>query len=79
MDKQILIIDDERAIREMLHFSLRGENFTVLDAPDCATALKILAQQRPDLILLDWMLLIRIKYCWSIALNLITFFGLRLT
>lgn len=56
MDKQILIIDDERAIREMLHFSLRGENFTVLDAPDCATALKILAQQRPDLILLDWML-----------------------
>ncbi len=56
MNRQILIIDDEQAIREMLHFSLRGHNFKAIDAPDCATALQVLAQQRPDLILLDWML-----------------------
>lgn len=56
MNRQILIIDDEQAIREMLHFNLRGHNFEAIDAPDCTTALQILAKQRPDLILLDWML-----------------------
>ena len=53
MSKKILIIDDEQAIREMLHFTLRQHNFKVLGAADCASAMAILTKQQPDLILLD--------------------------
>jgi len=56
MGKKILIVDDEQAIREMLHFSLQQHGFSVLNATDCAMAIAILAKHRPDLILLDWML-----------------------
>ncbi len=52
----LLIIEDELAIRDMLRFSLPENEFSLIDAEDTSKAVKILADQAPDLILLDWML-----------------------
>ncbi len=54
--KQILIVEDERAIREMIAFGLKRAGFEVREAEDCRSARAALADRRPDLILIDWML-----------------------
>src|SRR6187401_938059 len=54
--KQILIVEDERPIREMIAFGLRRAGFEVREAEDCRTARAALADKRPDLLLVDWML-----------------------
>lgn len=54
--KKVLIVEDEQAIREMLAFHLSRAGFDVLEAEDCRTARELLADQRPDLALIDWML-----------------------
>jgi two-component system phosphate regulon response regulator PhoB len=54
--KQILVVEDERPIREMIAFGLRRAGFEVREAEDSRTARAALADQRPDLMLIDWML-----------------------
>jgi two-component system phosphate regulon response regulator PhoB len=54
--KQILIVEDERPIREMIAFGLKRAGFEVREAEDCRTARAALADKRPDLVLIDWML-----------------------
>jgi two-component system, OmpR family, phosphate regulon response regulator PhoB len=54
--KQVLIVEDERPIREMIAFGLKRAGFEVREAEDCRTARAALADQRPDLVLIDWML-----------------------
>jgi two-component system phosphate regulon response regulator PhoB len=54
--KQILIVEDERPIREMIAFGLKRAGFEVREAEDCRGARAALADRRPDLILIDWML-----------------------
>ena len=53
---KILIIEDEQAIREMIVFHLSRAGYEVLEAEDCRTAREILANEQPDLALIDWML-----------------------
>lgn len=53
---EILIVDDERAIREGLKNLLTGEGFDVRTARDGDDALKKIAERRPDLVLLDVMM-----------------------
>jgi len=52
----ILVVEDEKAIREMMRFTLQQEGFTVLEAGDANTMRALIADVQPDLILLDWML-----------------------
>lgn len=52
----VLIVEDDHAIREMLHRFLVAKNYVVKHAQDGEQALDILASINPDLILLDWML-----------------------
>ncbi|MEW6171898.1 MAG: response regulator transcription factor [Bacillota bacterium] len=52
----ILVADDEEPIRELLRFNLENEGFRTLFAADGETAMKLVQQRRPDLILLDLML-----------------------
>jgi two-component system phosphate regulon response regulator PhoB len=52
----ILIVEDEAAIREMTAFGLRRAGFEVAQAEDCRQARQMIADRRPELILLDWML-----------------------
>src|SRR5712675_2690459 len=54
--KQVLIVEDERPIREMIAFGLKRAGFEVREAEDSRTARSALADRRPDLMLVDWML-----------------------
>jgi two-component system phosphate regulon response regulator PhoB len=54
--RQILIVEDEQPIREMIAFSLRRAGFEVSEAEDSRRARVQLADSRPDLVLIDWML-----------------------
>lgn len=53
---KILIVEDEKDIRELIHFHLLREGFQVLEAKDGAEALEIAFEEKPDLIILDIML-----------------------
>jgi two-component system phosphate regulon response regulator PhoB len=54
--KQILIVEDEKPIRDMIAFGLRRAGFDVREAEDCSAARESIADHRPDLLLVDWML-----------------------
>ena len=56
MQKRILIVDDEPAIRDMVAFALRKAEYEPLHAGDAREASAAIVEQVPDLILLDWML-----------------------
>jgi len=56
VNKSILIVEDEAAIREMLAMSLGRAGFVSDEAEDAETALTKIADRLPDLVLLDWML-----------------------
>jgi two-component system phosphate regulon response regulator PhoB len=56
MTRQILIVEDELPIREMIAFGLRRAGFEVREAGDSRSARSLLADRRPDLLLVDWML-----------------------
>ena len=55
-NKLILAVEDEASIREMLRFALQRAEFRVMEAADAASARIKIAEARPDLILMDWML-----------------------
>ena len=55
-DDYILIVDDELPIREMIHTSLDMAGFQCLQAEDAKQAHQMIVDQRPALILLDWMM-----------------------
>jgi two-component system phosphate regulon response regulator PhoB len=54
--KQILVVEDERPIREMIAFGLRRAGFEVREAADARSGRAEVANKRPDLLLVDWML-----------------------
>lgn len=49
----ILVVEDERAVARGLSYGLRDEGFEVLLAETGMTALRMIEEQQPDLILLD--------------------------
>ena len=53
---KILIVEDEAPIREMIAFHLVRAGFETVEAGDCRSARQLLADERPDLALIDWML-----------------------
>lgn len=53
---KILIVDDEPAIREMVAVALEMADFDVLEAENAQVAHELIVDERPDLVLLDWML-----------------------
>jgi two-component system phosphate regulon response regulator PhoB len=54
--RKVLIVEDEASIRQMIAFNLRRAGFEVEEAEDSTTARTRIADGRPDLILVDWML-----------------------
>ena len=50
---KILVVDDEPPIRKLLRVGLGTEGYTILEAGSGTEAIELLAQMRPDLILLD--------------------------
>ena len=53
---EILLVDDEKALRDSLKPVLQGEGFEVRTARDGDEALVKIAEKRPDLVLLDVMM-----------------------
>jgi two-component system phosphate regulon response regulator PhoB len=56
LGKTILTVEDERPIREMVRLSLEKAGFDVLEAENGEQAMVTIADHRPDLVLVDWML-----------------------
>ena len=54
--KLILVVEDERAIRDMIAFALKRAGYSVREAEDSRTAREALADRLLDLMLVDWML-----------------------
>lgn len=54
--EKILIVEDEQAIREMLKTTLSLAGFECIEAHNATQAYQLTIDERPNLILLDWML-----------------------
>ena len=52
----VLVVEDESAQREVLQYNLEAEGFRVVMAVNGDEALLLLREEKPDLIVLDWML-----------------------
>lgn len=55
-DKTILIVDDEAPIRDMLRLALEMADYRCLEADNAQEAHALIVDNKPDLILLDWMM-----------------------
>lgn len=56
MKPLVMIVEDEIALITMLRYNLEKEGFRIVEATDGEEALSLIEENRPDLILLDWML-----------------------
>jgi two-component system phosphate regulon response regulator PhoB len=55
-ERTILVVEDELAIRDMLRMALELADFTCIEAENIQDAYTLVVDERPDLVLLDWML-----------------------
>jgi two-component system, OmpR family, phosphate regulon response regulator PhoB len=56
MKPLVLIVEDEAPLVTLLRYNLEKEGFQVCEAGDGEEALVQIAERKPDLVLLDWML-----------------------
>jgi two-component system phosphate regulon response regulator PhoB len=52
----VLLVEDEPAQREVLAYNLTAEGFRVVQADNGEDALLLVAEESPDVIILDWMM-----------------------
>jgi two-component system phosphate regulon response regulator PhoB len=55
-NNRILIVDDEAAIRDMIAVALELAGYQWIEAENAQQAHTLIVDERPDLVLLDWML-----------------------
>jgi len=56
LQKTILVVDDEDGVRESVREVLTDEGYRVVDTADCTRVLKMIEDEKPELVLLDiWM------------------------
>ena len=53
---KILIVDDEPSIRDMIKVALELIGFECIEAASAIEAMPLIVDERPDLVLLDWMM-----------------------
>lgn len=54
--RKILIVEDDKFLRELISRKLVREQYEVVDAIDGESCLKIIKEEKPDLVLLDLIL-----------------------
>ena len=71
MNLRVLIVEDEKALAEILEYNFKKEGYTVDTALDGEIALDKIIFKAPDLVILDWMLpkLSGIELCRKIRSN----------
>lgn len=55
-ESTVLVVDDETAIRDMLRMALEIADFRCIEAENIHDAYTLVVDERPDIVLLDWML-----------------------
>lgn len=56
MSASVLIVEDEEPIQILLSYNLEAEGYRVRSTADGEDVISLITQERPDIILLDWML-----------------------
>ena len=56
MPAKVLIVEDEDALVTLLTYNLESEGYAVVAARSGSEALVVVAEEQPDLVILDWML-----------------------
>lgn len=56
MDKKIVIVEDDKFLRELISQKLTKENYQVVEAFDGEDGIKKIKEEKPDLVLLDLIL-----------------------
>ena len=56
MKPLVLVVEDETALITLLRYNLEREGFRVAEARDGEEALVLCQEEKPDIVLLDWML-----------------------
>ncbi|MDC0216503.1 phosphate regulon transcriptional regulator PhoB [Pelagibacteraceae bacterium] len=71
MNLRVLIVEDEKALAEILEYNFKKEGYVVDTASDGEIALDKIIFKAPDLIILDWMLpkLSGIELCRKVRTN----------
>ena len=71
MNLRVLIVEDEKALAEILEYNFKKEGYLVDTASDGEIALDKIIFKAPDLIILDWMLpkLSGIELCRKVRTN----------
>ena len=52
----VLVVEDEASLVTMLRYNLEKDGFRTAEAVDGEEALTVVSEQKPDLVILDWML-----------------------
>jgi DNA-binding response OmpR family regulator len=52
----VLVVDDDADIRGVIAFKLERAGYTVFEEADGEAGLAAAIEERPDLVLLDWMM-----------------------
>lgn len=56
MGAKLLVVEDEQALSELLTYNLEAEGYEVRAAESAEDAELLVAEESPDLVILDWML-----------------------
>jgi DNA-binding response OmpR family regulator len=56
IEGKVLVVEDELPIRKLIAFNLQRSNFEVLEAAEGKTALRLVKEEEPSIVILDLML-----------------------
>lgn len=56
MPAKVLIVEDEEALVTLLTYNLEAEGYAVVHAASGTEAMIVVSEERPDIVILDWML-----------------------
>lgn len=54
--RTILVADDEEDLRTLVQMTLESPDYRILEASDGDSALALIDREKPDLVILDWMM-----------------------
>jgi CheY-like chemotaxis protein len=54
--KKILIVDDQKEVRELVEITLRSGKYKILQAKNAQEAVKTVKEEKPDLVIMDIMM-----------------------